>query len=157
MIRPEALRKRREKPLKKKVEKKEEEKKEEVEAEKKEGEVKEGEEKKEGDEKGEKKEEESVELELEESEYPTINERLAIDNRRRGTSSIVIKDSIRPDHGIYMVKVENDHGIASATCEVNVLGENWVYVPFLKIFHNHISPWGITFPLGCSGSAREGL
>lgn len=110
MIRPEPLRKRPERPLKKKVEKKEEE--------KKEGEVKEGEEKKE-----EKKEEEPAEPELEESDYPTINERLAINNTRRGTSSVVIRDSLRADHGVYMVKVENDHGIASATCEVNVLGE----------------------------------
>lgn len=136
MIRPEPLRKRPERPLKKKVEKKEEVKKEEGEAEKKEekkegeekkeeekkeGEVKEGEEKKEEE---KKKEEEAAEPEVEETDYPTINERLAIDNSRRGASSVVIRDSFRADHGVYMVKVENDHGIASATCEVNVLGEN---------------------------------
>lgn len=127
VIRPEPLRKRPEKPLRKKVEKKEEEKKEAAEAEKKE--EKEGEEKKEGEEEKkvveeEKKEEVAAEPEVEESDYPTINERLAVDNRRRGTSSIVVRDSIRADHGVYMVKVENDHGTASATCEVNVLGEN---------------------------------
>lgn len=110
MIQPELLRKRPERPLKKKVEKKEAE-----EAEKKE-EMK-GEEEM-------KKDDEAAEPEVEESDYPTINERLAIDNRRRGVSSVVIRDSIRADHGIYMVKVENDHGTASATCEVNVLGEN---------------------------------
>uniref|UniRef100_A0A3B4TD88 Immunoglobulin like and fibronectin type III domain containing 1, tandem duplicate 2 n=1 Tax=Seriola dumerili TaxID=41447 RepID=A0A3B4TD88_SERDU len=55
-----------------------------------------------------------------------LNLRLAIDNSHRGTSSVVITDSFRADHGVYMVKVENDHGIASATCEVNVLGENSV-------------------------------
>lgn len=140
VIQPEPLRKRPEKPLKKKVEKKEEEKKE-GEAEKKE--VKEGEEKKEGEVKKEgeekkaeekkeeekkaeeekKKEEEAAEPEVEETDYPTINERLAINNSRRGVSSIVITDSMRVDHGVYMVKVENDHGKASVTCEVNVLGE----------------------------------
>lgn len=128
MIRPEPLRKRPERPLRKKVEKKEEEKKEAAEAEKKK--EKEGEEKKEGEEEKkveeEKKEEAAAEPEVEESDYPTINERLAIDNRRRGTSSIAVRDSIRADHGVYMVKVENDHGTASATCEVNVLGENFL-------------------------------
>lgn len=109
MIQPELLRQRPERPLKKKVEKEAEE------AEKKE--EKKGEEEK-------KKDDEAAEPEVEESDYPTINERLAIDNRRRGVSSVVIRDSIRADHGVYMVKVENDHGTASATCEVNVLGEN---------------------------------
>lgn len=113
VIRPEPLRKRPERPLKKKVEKKKEEEK------KEEGEVKKEEEKKEV----EKKEEPAAEAEEEESEFPTINERLTINNSRRGTSSVVIKDSVRPDHGVYMVKVENDHGISSATCEVNILGE----------------------------------
>lgn len=97
--------------------------------EEKEGEVKEGEEKKEGEEEEKKEEEkkeeeETAEPEEEETDYPTINERAAIDNRRRGTSSVVIRDSFRADHGVYMVKVKNDHGTASATCEVNVLGEN---------------------------------
>lgn len=130
VIQPEPLRKRPEKALRKKVEKKEEEQKEVVaEAEKKdEKEVKEGEDKKkEGEEEEkkaaeEKKEEEAAEPEVEEPDYPTINERLAVDNRRRGTSSIVVRDSIRADHGVYTVKVENDHGTASATCEVNILG-----------------------------------
>lgn len=133
VIQPEPLRKRPEKPLRKKVEKKEEEQKEVVaEAEKKaEKEVKEGEDKKkEGEEEEkkaaeEKKEEEAAEPELEEPDYPTINERLAVDNIRRGTSSIVVRDSIRVDHGVYTVKVENDHGTASATCEVNVLGRTY--------------------------------
>lgn len=128
MIEPEPLRKRPERPLKKKVEKKEEEKKTEVT----EKEIKEDKEKKEGEEakkEGEeekKKEEEAPEpeAEVEESDYPTINERLTINNRHRGVSSVVVKDSVRADHGVYMVKVENDHGSASATCEVNVLGED---------------------------------
>lgn len=120
VIRPEPLRKRPDKPLRKKVEKKEAgeaEKKEE-----KEGEGKEGAEEKKEDEM--KKEEEAGEPEAEETDYPTINERLSIDNTHRGVSSVVIRGSTRGDHGVYMVKVENDHGTASATCEVNVLGEN---------------------------------
>lgn len=142
-IRPEPLRKRPEKPLKKKVEKKEEEKKEEKQKEEgtaekkeeKEGEVKEPE-AKEGEVKTEgevKKEEEVPQPEVEEPDYPTINERLAIDNSHRGVSSIIIRDSIRPDHGVYMVKVENDHGIASATCEVNVLGASSFVFSITKV------------------------
>lgn len=122
VIQPEPLRKRPERPLKKKVEKKEEKK---EEGEDKVKEDKDKEEKKEGEE--EKKKEEAApepEAEVEESDYPTINERLTINNRHRGVSSVLIKDSVRPDHGVYMVKVENDHGSASATCEVNVLGED---------------------------------
>lgn len=128
VIQPEALRKRPERPLKKKVEKKEEKK---EEGEDKMKEDKEKEEKKEGE--IEKKKEEVApepEAEVEESDYPTINERLTINNRHRGVSSVLIKDSVRPDHGVYMVKVENDHGSASATCEVNVLGEGYFILLF---------------------------
>lgn len=125
VICPEPLRKRPEKPLKKKVEKKEEVKKEEEKveegaekAEVKEGEVKEADQKKE-----EEKKEEAAEQEVEEPDYPTINERLTINNSRRGVSSVIITDSVRTDHGVYMIKVENGQGVASATCQVNVLGE----------------------------------
>lgn len=128
MIQPEALRKRPERPLKKKVEKKEEKK---EEGEDKMKEDKEKEEKKEGEEEKKKEEAPEPEAEVEESDYPTINERLTINNRHRGVSSALIKDSVRPDHGVYMVKVENDHGSASATCEVNVLGEDSSILLFL--------------------------
>lgn len=128
VIQPEPLRKRPERPLKKKVEKKEEEEKKKAVTEE---EIKEDKEKKEGEEE-KKKEEEAPEpeAEVEESDYPTINERLTINNRHRGVSSVVVKDSVRADHGVYMVKVENDHGSASATCEVNVLGENSFFFCF---------------------------
>lgn len=143
MIQPEPLRKRPEKALRKKVEK--EEKKEVVaetkvtdEKETKEGEDKktEGEEEKkveEGEKKpeeDEKKAEETAELEVTEPDYPTINERLAVDNKRRGTSSILVRDSVRADHGVYTVKVENDHGTASATCEVNILGRCFLLITY---------------------------
>lgn len=138
VIQPEPLRKRPERPLKKKVEKKEEEKKEvaEEDTKKEKEEKKEGveEEKKEGVEE-KKKEEEAPEPEAEESDYPTINERLTINNRHRGVSSVVVKDSVRGDHGVYMVKVENDHGSASATCEVNVLGETFI-LPISVVFYS---------------------
>lgn len=132
VIQPELLRKRPERPLKKKVEKKEEKK------EVAEDEMKEDKEKEKKEEEEEKKKEEAApepEAEVEESDYPTINERLTINNRHRGVSSVVIKDSLRADHGVYMVKVENDHGSASATCEVNVLGENY----FLLLFQSNVS------------------
>ncbi|XP_064868260.1 titin-like [Oncorhynchus nerka] len=134
VIRPEAMKKRPEKPI---VKKKKEEKKEVKEGEKKEGEVKEGEKKEVKDE--EKKEVKEGEVEVpateapaaepapeepEEEElpdYPTLQERLTIHDKKRGESSCIVRDTIRGDHGVYTIKVENDHGIASATCEVNVL------------------------------------
>lgn len=116
-IRPEALKKRPEKPIKKKEKKAEEEKIEDKE--KKEEKTKEEPDKKEE----EKKEKEKEEEEPEEEYHPSLNERLTIDNSRKGESCILVKDVIRGDHGVFTIKVENDHGIASATCEVNVLGK----------------------------------
>lgn len=132
-IRPEALKKRPEKPIKKKKEKKAEEEKIEEDKDKKEEKSKELQEKKEEEktkeeqEKKEEKKEKEIEPEEpeepEEEYHPSLNERLTIDNSRKGESSIVVKDVIRGDHGVFTIKVENDHGIASATCEVNVLGK----------------------------------
>lgn len=51
-----------------------------------------------------------------------LTERLSIDNSMKGESQLRIRDSLRPDHGLYMIKVENDHGIAKAPCTVSVLG-----------------------------------
>lgn len=116
-IRPEALKKRPEKPIRKKEKKAEEEKIEDKE--KKEEKTKEEPDKKEE----EKKEKEKEEEEPEEEYHPSLNERLTIDNSRKGESCILVKDVIRGDHGVFTIKVENDHGIASATCEVNVLGK----------------------------------
>lgn len=120
-IRPEALKKRPEKPIRKKKEKKAEEEKIEEDKEKKDEQTKE-----EQDNKEEKKEKEKEIEEPEEPEeeyHPSLNERLTIDNSRKGESSILVKDIIRGDHGVFTIKVENDHGVASATCEVNVLGK----------------------------------
>lgn len=116
-IRPETLKKRPEKPIRKKKEKKAEEEKIEEDKEKKEEKMKEEQDKKE-------KEKEAEEPEEPEEEYhPSLNERLTIDNSRKGESCILVKDVIRGDHGVFTIKVENDHGVASAVCEVNVLGK----------------------------------
>lgn len=121
-IRPEALKKRPEKPIRKKKEKKAEEEKIEVDKEKTEEKTKEELDKKE-EEKTEKLEEAEEPEEPEEEYHPSLNERLTIDNSRKGESSILVKDVIRGDHGVFTIKVENDHGVASATCEVIVLGK----------------------------------
>lgn len=55
--------------------------------------------------------------------YPSLQERLSIDLRKQGESTAIVQDSIRNDHGVFTIRVENDHGIASASCEVNVLGK----------------------------------
>ncbi|NXG11373.1 TITIN protein, partial [Sakesphorus luctuosus] len=41
--------------------------------------------------------------------------------KKKGESVLSIRDSIRADHGTFTIKVENDHGVAKASCEVNVL------------------------------------
>lgn len=122
-IRPEALKKRPEKPIRKKKEKKADEEKIEEDKEKKEEKTKEEEEKKKEEEKKEKEKEVEEPEEPEEEYHPSLNERLTIDNSRMGESDVLVKDVIRSDHGVFTIKVENDHGIASATCEVNVLGK----------------------------------
>lgn len=53
-----------------------------------------------------------------------LTQRLSIDNSKKGESQLRVRDSLRPDHGLYMIKVENDHGIAKAPCTVSVLGES---------------------------------
>lgn len=120
---PEALKKRPEKPIrKKKEEKKEEDKEPKKEEDKKEEDKEKKEEVKEKKEEEKEKEVEEPE-EPEEAYHPSLNERLTIDSKRKGESFIIVKDTIRADHGVFTIKVENDHGVASASCEVNILGE----------------------------------
>lgn len=52
----------------------------------------------------------------------SLPERLTVDNSRQGESELSVRDSIRADYGVFTIKVENDHGVAKASCEVNVLG-----------------------------------
>lgn len=62
------------------------------------------------------------EAEEEEPFFLPLTERLSINNSKHGESQLRIRDSLRPDHGQYMIKVENDHGVAKAPCTVVVLG-----------------------------------
>ncbi|NXB26222.1 TITIN protein, partial [Rhagologus leucostigma] len=50
-----------------------------------------------------------------------IKKRVTAPKKKRGESILSIRDSIRADHGTFTIKVENDHGVAKASCEVNVL------------------------------------
>ncbi len=113
---PEPLKKRPERPIKKKKKEKEEAK-EEADAEKKEADAKKEEDKESKEEDKEKKEEKEKEKEKEveepeepeEAYHPTLNERLTIESKRKGESFIIVNDTIRGDHGIFTIKVENDH------------------------------------------------
>lgn len=64
------------------------------------------------------------EVEEEEPFFLSLPERLSVDNHKQGESVFVVRDSIRADHGTFTIKVENDHGAAKASCEVNVLGRH---------------------------------
>lgn len=59
-----------------------------------------------------------------EEEFVTpLHERLGLDQTKKGLSALMIRDAVRVDHGNFTIKVENTHGFATATCNVNVLGE----------------------------------
>lgn len=59
-----------------------------------------------------------------EEEFVTpLRERLGLDQTTRGQSALMIRDAIRADHGNFTIQVENIHGVATATCAVNVLGK----------------------------------
>lgn len=51
-----------------------------------------------------------------------MRERLGLDQTKRGQSALMIREAVRADHGNFTIKVENIHGVATASCEVNVLG-----------------------------------
>ncbi|KAJ8352204.1 hypothetical protein SKAU_G00236800 [Synaphobranchus kaupii] len=59
--------------------------------------------------------------EPEEPYHPSLPERLSFDMSKKGESSLMIRDAIRSDHGMFVIKVENIHGVDTASCEVNVL------------------------------------
>ncbi|NXI20311.1 TITIN protein, partial [Irena cyanogastra] len=50
-----------------------------------------------------------------------IKKRVTAPRKKKGESILSVRDSIRADHGTFTIKVENDHGVAKASCEVNVL------------------------------------
>lgn len=74
-----------------------------------------------------------------EEEFVTpLRERLGIDQTKKGQSAMMIRDAVRTDHGNFTIKVENTHGVATASCVVTVLG-NKVYRltgGHMIIFHN---------------------
>lgn len=51
-----------------------------------------------------------------------------MDQTKRGQSAVMIRDAVRADHGNFTIHVENTHGVASATCLVNVLGKTIVFL-----------------------------
>jgi titin len=63
------------------------------------------------------------EVQEEEPFFLSLTERLSINNSKQGESELRVRDSLRPDHGLYVIKVENDHGVAKAPCTVSVLGK----------------------------------
>lgn len=62
--------------------------------------------------------------EPEEPYHPPLNERVSFDPSKKGVAIVMIRDSVRSDHGVYMAKVENVHGSTTASCDVNVLGKS---------------------------------
>lgn len=78
----------------------------------------------------------------------SLTERLSVDNSRQGESLLVVRDSIRADHGTYTIHVENDHGVAKASCEVNVLGMSSYRMGLTcLLFHNAICTKWCSSPL----------
>lgn len=63
------------------------------------------------------------EVQEEEPFFLPLTERLSINNSKQGESELRVRDSLRLDHGLYMIKAENDHGVAKAPCTVCVLGK----------------------------------
>lgn len=70
-----------------------------------------------------KKKKKSVQPEPEEEFHPPLLDRLSFDQSKRGETALMVRDAIRTDHGMFTIRVENPHGVATASCEVNVLGE----------------------------------
>lgn len=61
--------------------------------------------------------------EPEEEFVSPMHERLGLDQTKKGRSALMIREAIRADHGTFTIKVENTHGVATASCFVNVLGK----------------------------------
>lgn len=53
-----------------------------------------------------------------------MRERLGLDQTKKGRSVLMIRDAVRVDHGTFTIQAENTHGLATASCTVNVLGKN---------------------------------
>ena len=55
-----------------------------------------------------------------------MRERLGLEATQKGQAALMIRDTIRADHGVFTVHVENQHGAATATCVVNILGNSFI-------------------------------
>lgn len=70
-----------------------------------------------------------------EEEFVTpLRERLGLDQTQKGQSVLMIREAVRADHGNFTIHVENTHGVASASCIVNVLGKKSVFTAILETF-----------------------
>lgn len=58
-----------------------------------------------------------------------LRERLGLDQTKKGQTVLMIRDACRADHGDFTIQVENTHGVAAASCFVNVLGEPECFRP----------------------------
>lgn len=70
-----------------------------------------------------KKKTKTVQPEPEEEFHPPLLDRLSYDQSKRGETALMVRDAIRTDHGKFTIRVENTHGVATASCDVNVLGK----------------------------------
>lgn len=52
-----------------------------------------------------------------------MRERLGLDQTKKGRTVLMIRDAFRVDHGTFTVRAENPHGVAEASCVVNILGK----------------------------------
>lgn len=57
-----------------------------------------------------------------------LRERLGLDQTQKGQSVLMIREAVRADHGNFTIHVENTHGVASASCIVNVLGKRTGFI-----------------------------
>lgn len=64
-----------------------------------------------------------VHPEPEEEFHPPLPDRLSFDQSKRGENALMVREAIRDDHGLFTIRVENAHGFATASCDVNVLGK----------------------------------
>lgn len=66
-----------------------------------------------------------------EEEFVTpLRERLGLDQTKKGQSALMIRDAVRADHGNFTIQLENTHGVATASCDVNVLGKTMTEMYF---------------------------
>lgn len=57
-----------------------------------------------------------------------LRERLGLDQTKKGQSVLMIREAVRADHGNFTIQVENTHGVATASCVVNVLGKKYFWL-----------------------------